>query len=119
VLIQTSKPPQDTSFEPHFYCPKCFDRRQYQVKPVSKNIPLFIIPLFEARKPTELVECRVCKNGFDSNILKPSNQSLFKLVGATRELLHDSSPGALKLRLMSDGLNEVVVDKLISLAQNS
>jgi hypothetical protein len=105
---------------PHleFFCPRCFDRRQYEVKPVSKDIPLFVIPLFEMQKLIELVECQVCKNGFDPNILKPSNQSLFKLVGTTRdELLHRSSPGALKLRLMSDGLNEVVVNKLISLAQ--
>lgn len=89
------------------------------VKPISKIIPLFVIPFFEARALTELVECQACKNGFDPNILKPSNQSLFKLVGAAKyELLHRCSPGALKLKLMSDGLNEVVVDKLMSLAQH-
>lgn len=102
-----------------FFCPKCFDRRAYMIKPASKDIPPFVIPLFEARKLTELIECQMCKKGFDPNVLKPSNQSLFKLVSATRdELLHRSSPGAVKLRLMSDGLNEVVADKLISLAQS-
>ena len=79
----------------------------------------YSIQIFEPSKLDEFVVCQVCKNGFDPNILKPSNQSLFRLVGATRyELLHRTSPGALKLRLMSDGLNEVVVDKLIALAQS-
>jgi hypothetical protein len=119
VLAQTSKLPQDASFEPHFYCPKCHTQRPYEKKPDTKDFIFFSMPRSEARKLDEFVVCQVCKKGFDLNILRPSNQSLFKLVGATRqELLYRSSPGALKLRLMSDGLNEVVVDQLISLAQH-
>jgi hypothetical protein len=119
VLIQSSNLPQETSFGTHFYCPKCHAQRPYEMSPAATGFTFYSIHIFQPSNFDEFVVCQVCKNGFDPNILKPSNQSLFKLVGATRyELLYRSSPGALKLRLMSDGLNEVVVDKLIALAQH-
>jgi hypothetical protein len=119
VLIQRSKLPQEASFGPHFYCPKCHAQRPYEMSPAATGFTFYSIHIFQPSNFDEFVVCQVCKNGFDPNILKPSNQSLFKLVGTTKyELLYRSSPGALKLRLMSDGLNEVVVDKLISLAQH-
>jgi hypothetical protein len=105
-------------FEPHFYCPKCHVQTPYHVKRASIDFTFYYIPLFETKNLDEFIVCQVCKKGFDPKILKPSNQSLFKLVSATRyELLHSSSPGSLKLKLMNDGLKEVVVDKLLTLAQ--
>lgn len=78
-----------------------------------------VIPLFETNERTQVIECQSCKNSFDSGILKPGNQSLFKLVAATRtKLLTGMSPGSLKVRMMSDGLREEFIDKLIGLAQN-
>jgi hypothetical protein len=104
---------------PEFYCPNCHTHKYYEVKLVSDVSIVCAIPLFETNNHTHLVECQTCKNGFDPEILKPNNQSLFKLVAATRsQLLNCTSPGSLKVRLMSDGLGEEFVNKLISLAQN-
>ena len=118
MFIRRSKTKEEL-FEPHFYCPKCLNQTPYKAKPASIDFTFYYIPLFETKNLDKFIVCQVCKKGFDPDILKPSNQSLFKLVGATRhELLHCSSPGSLKLKLMSDGLKEEFVDKLITLAHS-
>ena len=102
-----------------FYCPNCHTRRPYEVKPVTEVHIVCAIPLFGTDKLTHAVECQSCKNGFDPEILKPGNQSLFRLVAAARnQILTGISPGSLKVRLMSDGLKEELVDKIIMLALN-
>ena len=117
VFIQSK--PKEELIEPHFYCPKCHVQRPYKVKLASIDFTFYFIPLFEMKNLDKFIVCQVCKKGFDPDILKPSNQSIFKLVGAARhELLHRSSPGSLKLKLMSDGLKEEFVDRLITLAQS-
>ncbi len=104
---------------PEFYCPNCHLRRPYEIKRASEAHMIYAILFFEAQDLTQVVECQVCKNGFDPEILKPSHQSLFKLVAATRrQLLDGTSPGSLKVKLMSDGLKEDFINQLISLAQN-
>jgi hypothetical protein len=119
VLTLRSTSKEEDLFEPHFYCPKCYVQRPYEVKLASIDFTFYFIPLFETKNLDKFVVCRVCQKGFDPDILIPSNQSLFKLVGATRhELLHYSSPGSLKLKLMSDGLKEEFVNKLITLAHS-
>jgi hypothetical protein len=104
---------------PEFYCPNCQTHRSYLVKPIADVNIVCLIPLFHSKDNTQVVECQVCKNGFDPEILSLSNRSLFKLVAATRtQLLSGTTPGSLKVRLMSDGLNEDFVDKIIGLALN-
>jgi hypothetical protein len=104
---------------PEFYCPNCHDHRSYKIKPTSDVDFVCVIPLYHAGETTQVVECQVCKNGFDLAIFHPSNQFLFKLVAAARsQLLTGTSPGSLKVKLMSDGLKEEFINKLISLAQN-
>jgi len=104
---------------PEFYCPNCHDHRSYKIKATSDVEFVCVIPLYHAGETTQVVECQVCKNGFDLAIFHPSNQFLFKLVAAARsQLLTGASPGSLKVRLMSDGLKEEFIDKLISLALN-
>jgi hypothetical protein len=66
----------------------------------------------------EFVVCQFCKKGFDPKVLSPGNQSLLRLVGATRYELSRFSPDVLRSRLLSDGLKAPLIDKLITLAQN-
>ena len=104
--------------QPEFFCPKCLASRAYQLKQISTENPFNAIPALGLEDFNKIVECQVCKNGFDPKVLKPSNQSLFRLVGIARNQLNGGiSPQLLKIRLMSDGLNEAVVDMLITLAQ--
>ena len=104
---------------PEFYCPNCHTRRSYEVKPFWEVNMVYVVPLFGTDNLTHLIECQSCKNGFDPEIMKPSNQTLFRLVATTRsQILTGTSPGSLKVRLMSDGLKEEVVDLLIMLALN-
>jgi hypothetical protein len=86
---------------------------------VSEVNIVCVIPLFHSKNHTQVIECQICKNGFDPEILYPRNQSLFRLVATLRtQLLTGTTPGSLKVRLMSDGLKEDFVDKLIGLALN-
>jgi hypothetical protein len=118
VLDQRSKTKEEVIFQAYFHCPKCHGQRAYDVKPASIEFTFYYLPIFEKVDLDNFIVCQVCKRGFDPLILKRSNQSLFKLVGATKFELMNSSPGALKLKLMNDGLKEKVIDKLIALAQS-
>jgi hypothetical protein len=102
----------------HFFCPKCDQLSPYSLKPASVDFTFYFIPLFEATTLHEFVVCQVCKKGFDPRILAPGNQSLFKLAWATKCQLSHFSPEALKTKLVSQGLKETLIDKLITLAQN-
>jgi len=100
-----------------FYCPNCHEHRSFKIKASSAVRFISILPLYHAGETTQVVECQVCKNGFDTAIFHPSNKFLFKLVAAARsQLLTGTSPGSFKVKLMSDGLKEEFVDRLIALA---
>jgi hypothetical protein len=101
-----------------FFCPKCDRLAPYRVRPASVDFTFYHLSLFEARTLHEFVVCQVCKKGFDPNILSPGNQSLLKLIGATRYELMRFSPEVLRSKLLGDGLKEPLVDTLITLAQN-
>jgi hypothetical protein len=102
-----------------FYCPNCHEHRSYKIKSRAEVEFICVIPLYHAGETSQVVECQVCKYGFDSAIFHPSNKFLFKLVAAARsQLLTGTSSGSMKVKLMSDGLKEEFIDKLISLAQN-
>ena len=106
-------------FASEFFCPNCLVVRPYAIRPMSKEMTFFTIPLLETNETDHVIVCQGCKKGFDPEVLKRNIQSLFKLVGAAKGQLDQGiSPGYLKLKLMSDGLKEVVVDQLITLAQH-
>ena len=106
-------------FASEFFCPHCLVVRPYEIKPISRELAFSVIPLLEANETNHVIVCQGCKKAFDPEILKRNIQSLFKLVGAAKgQLDRGISPGYLKLKLMSDGLTEVVVDQLITLAQH-
>jgi hypothetical protein len=115
-------PTRQKEFAPEtseFYCPNCQTQRLYVIKPIVDVSMVCVIPLFHSKDNTQAVECQVCKNGFDPEILSPSNRSLFRLVAVTRsQILNGITPGSIKVRLMSDGLKEGFVDKIIGLALN-
>jgi hypothetical protein len=76
------------------------------------------IPFFETHEADHVIECQICQYVFDPEVLDRNIQGLLKLVNAAKvQLNRGISPGSLKLRLMSDGLNEISVDKLLTLAQ--
>ena len=104
-------------FASEFFCPSCLVIRAYEIKPMSREIILTSIPFMEADEPAHVVECKFCRKALDPEILTRSVQSLFRLAGTTKYKLDQGiSPGFLKLQLMSDGLQESLAEKLISLA---
>jgi hypothetical protein len=117
MLSSSLKHQQPNLSAAEFYCPSCHTRRSYEVKQAAEVDLVCVLPFFHPTDNAQVLECQICKNGFDVAILHPSNQSLFKLVAAARaQLLTGTSPGSLKVRLISDGLKEEFIDKLISLA---
>jgi hypothetical protein len=105
-------------FTSEFFCPNCFVIRNYEIKPRPNDVTLYPIPFVEKNEPSHVIECQFCKNVFDPQLLKRSVQNLLKLVVSVKcQLERGITPGSLKLRLMSDGLKEVAVDRLLTLAQ--
>ncbi|SRR6266487_569036 len=106
-------------FSSEFFCPNCFVIRPYDIKPMSKDITFYPVPVLESNEANHVIECQVCKSAFAPDILKRNIQSLFKLVGAAkRQLDQGIGPGYLKLQLISDGLQESFADQLLTLAQH-
>jgi hypothetical protein len=119
MLVNDAKEKELKPTTSGFYCPNCHDTRSYKIKASSDVRFISVLPLYHAGEATQVVECQVCKSGFDTAIFHPSNKFLFKLVAAARsQLLTGTSPGSFKVKLMSDGLKEEFVDRLIALAQN-
>ena len=106
-------------FVSEFFCPHCFGIRTYDIKPMSQEIIFYPIPFLEGKEPSHVIECQICKNAFDPEILTRHIQSLFRLAGTAKYQLDQGiSPGFLKLQLMSDGLQESYADNLLTLAQH-
>src|SRR5258705_6849675 len=98
-------------FMSEFFCPHCFVIRPYHLKPMSREITFHSIEFLETNEPSHVVECEVCKNAFDPEILTRNIQGLFKLAGVAKsQMNHGISPAYLKLQLMSDGLQESFAD---------
>jgi hypothetical protein len=102
-----------------FFCPKCDRLAPYKLRRASVDFTFYYLSLFEVRTLHEFVVCQVCKKGFDPKVLSPGIQSLLKLVGATRCELSRFSAETLRSKLLRDGLNEPLIDTLITLAKNS
>jgi hypothetical protein len=118
MLIWGSKGKEKELSQGQFFCPKCNDLRPYKQKRVSKMFTLYFIPLFETKNLGEFVECQVCKSGFDPQILEPNNQTMFKIVAASRyELLHGNAPADVKAKLMAMGASEESANNIIRMAQ--
>lgn len=119
-MIPLSLPDTEMKMSSHeFYCPNCHSRRVYKIKPVAEVKLVYVIPIYHQSESVQVLECQICGNGFDPALLHPSNQFLFKLVQVARaELLTATTPGTLKMKLISEGLKEEFVDRLIGLAQN-
>ena len=119
MLVNSSNEKEIKLTTRRFYCPNCHDDRSYKIKAKSDVEFVCAMPIYHAGETTKVVECQVCKNGFDLAIFHPSNHFLFKLVAAARrQLLTGTSPGSLKVKLMGDGLKEEFINRLISLALN-
>lgn len=119
MLYLNSETQEQKISVPEFYCPNCHTSRPYKLKKASEVEIICVLPLYHAEVTAQVMECQVCKNGFYTVITHPSNKMLFKLVAAARsQLLTGTSPGSLKVELMSDGLKEEFIDRLITLAQN-
>ena len=116
-MLTSSQHQQQNLSAREFYCPNCHAKRPYKLKPASEVNLVCVLPLYHPTDNARVMECQICKNGFDVAIMHPSNKFLFELVAATRaQLLTGTTPGSFKVKLMSDGLKEEFVDRLISLA---
>ena len=104
-------------FASEFFCPNCRAIQPYQLKPRSEETILSPLPFRDSNPPKDVIECLCCKTAFDPDILLRNIQSLFKLTGTAKYQLDKGiTPGFLKLQLISEGLNEIFADQLVSLA---
>ena len=105
-------------FVSEFFCLHCFGVRCYNLKPFSKEMIIYPIPFLEENEPRHVIECQICKNVFDPEVLNRNIQSLLKLASKAKyQLDWGVSPAFLKLQLVSEGLQESFAEKLIMLAQ--
>jgi hypothetical protein len=106
-------------FASEFFCINCFVVRPYHIKPVSNEMTFYLIPFLEKNEANDVVVCQVCQNAFHPDVLKRNIQGILKIVGAAKvQLDQGTSPRYLKLRLISDGLQESFADKLVSMAMH-
>ena len=104
-------------FASEFFCPNCFVIRPYEITPLSQETNFCILPLLESKAVQDVIVCKVCQKAFDPEILARNIQSLLKIVGVAKcQLDRGISPGAVKMRLVSDGLQEHFANELITLA---
>lgn len=105
--------------ESEFFCPHCFGIRPYRLKPMSKDMSFYPVPALETMEPGHGVECLICCNVFNLEILRRNIQNLLKLVETAKDDLEKGvTPQYLKLRCRSDGFLESFVDQLLSLARH-
>lgn len=101
-----------------FFCPHCNQTQPYQLKRPGYYFSLFFVPLLRVWKRTDFVECQVCKSRYDPGILAGTSQNTLQLVASTRyALLHGTTPGEARSRLISQGIDGPVADRLIEMAQ--
>ena len=87
-------------FASEFFCPHCYVIQPYHLKPMSKEIAFHPIFILETKEPPHVVECQICKNAFDPEVLARNIQGIFKLACSAKDQLEKgTSPGYLKLQL--------------------
>ena len=102
-----------------FFCPKCFVIQPYHLKPMSPEIMFYPIATLATNEPTHVVECEICRNAFDLEILNRNIQRLLRLAGAAKNQIDQGVfPEHLKARLLRDGVEERFADELITLARH-
>jgi hypothetical protein len=97
-----------------FFCLTCNNIRSYKQKCISKYITLFSIPLFKTKTLYKSVECQVCKNGYEPNILEPDSQQMLKMEAITKYSLHrGAAVDDVKSQLIEAGANAEIADVII------
>ena len=101
-----------------FFCPHCNQVRPYKRKRPGYYFSLFFLPVIRIWRRSPFVECQVCKSRFDPQVLDSDSQGTFQLVASTRyALLHGISPLEARSRLVAQGIDGPVADRLIEMAQ--
>ena len=114
MVILGSRERQQQISEGQFFCLKCNNIRPYQQKRVSIYFTLFFILLFRTKTLYEIVECQVCKNGYEPKILEPGSQQMLKMEAITKYSLHRGTPlDEVKSQLNEAGANAEIADIII------
>ncbi len=101
-----------------FFCPRCNQNRRYKLKRDGYYFSIFFVPLLRLKKLGEYVECQVCKNTYEPQVLASSSQDTLKLVASTRyALLHGTHPTEARSLLMDRGADAGTADRIIEMAQ--
>jgi hypothetical protein len=107
MTIWGSEGKQELISEGKFFCPKCNNVRRYKLNRDTRYTKL----------TGEFVECQVCKNGFEPEILQPGPQQMLKIVAITKySLLRGTPLNEIKSRLIGAGTNDETVDAIIQKA---
>ena len=71
MIILGSKVKEKEISRGQFFCPTCNVTRDYKQKRLSNHFTFFFVPLFKIRDLGERLECLVCENVFEPEVLRP------------------------------------------------
>lgn len=98
-----------------FNCPSCATQQDYALKRVRRFFTLYFIPLIPLNKLGEYVECRICKDTYEPDVLHYDPEAQAKAI-------EDEYHWAIKkvmvyTALASGAINDSVVDTLVQTYQ--
>jgi hypothetical protein len=118
MLIWGSTVREKETAQGQFFCPHYCDLKPYRCKKISRYFTLISIPLFETQKLSKVVECQICQSSYDTSILDPKSQVIFKVLAAARYDLRQGMPLAeTKSKLLAMGVGDDVADMVIKMVQ--
>lgn len=126
MLIWGSKGKTKTESTGEFFCPRCRQRRTYELKKIGKYFTLYFIPIVKTQDLAEYVECRFCRTPFDPEVLQQSRQieadqevadQIARFVASAKETLSKGVPlDALITELQRNGLDREAAIRLVTMA---
>ena len=126
MLIWGSKGRTKTVSSGEFYCPRCGERRAYELKEIGKYFTLYFIPIVKTKDLAEYVECQTCGAPFDPEIIQSSRQleadqqtsdQIADFVASAREVLNNGIPlDVLIAEFQRNGLDKEAAIKLVMMA---
>jgi len=127
VIIWGPKGRRVTTDKGQFLCPHCRALRPYKRKKAAKDFTLYFIPLFETERYGEYVECQVCENAYEPEVLEYSaslqrhlelqeQQMAEAATQLARQLDSGTSLNAATASLMAAGADKGAVIRLLHAA---
>ncbi len=106
MIIFGTRPRTKTIDTGTFFCPHCQTTRDYERKEARPYFTLYFIPLFPIGKPSEFIECTICRVTYTPDVLRvkraPNTASLATHVNNLKTNLEDGMSVEYALRDLTD-----------------